>query len=327
MKKIYTIENVTQEALKYDNKTDFYTFSSKYYEAAKSLKILKEVCSHMPKRMVYNKKWTKKVLIEAAQKFDNRKDFCKHNWPAYRSASIQGLLDEICSHMDRIRVPSNYWTKERLQEEALKYSTKAEFHKNSPQACNAAYGKGLIDEICQHMASIWEIKWDDPEKIKLEALKYNTRTDFIQNASGAYAAATDLNILDEVCSHMKLGRTSSKDEIVLFEIVKQKFPNTKKLRHRHIAIENKPHITGFDVDIYIPDLNKGIEFDGNYWHSPENLRKGRKHWPLEDVQNYHQIKDEYFKSKGIELLHIKEFDWKNNNLQCIQQVNEFLGVL
>lgn len=43
------------------------------------------------------------------------------------------------------------------------------------------------------------------EGIKVEALKYSTRTEFARS-SGAYASAVNKGILDEVCSHMLAGR-------------------------------------------------------------------------------------------------------------------------
>ena len=40
------------------------------------------------------------------------------------------------------------------------------------------------------------------ENLKKEALKYKTRTEFIKNASGAYDAARNMGVVDEICSHM-----------------------------------------------------------------------------------------------------------------------------
>lgn len=47
------------------------------------------------------------------------------------------------------------------------------------------------------------ITWNK-ELIKKEALKYNTRSQFARNASGAYAAAKRLGCFDEVCAHMTI---------------------------------------------------------------------------------------------------------------------------
>jgi hypothetical protein len=55
---------------------------------------------------------------------------------------------------------------------------------------------------------------------------------------------------------------------------------------------------GFELDIFIPEFNLGIEFNGLYWHS--ELYKDSK---------YHLNKTDVCKSFGIELIHIWEDDW------------------
>ena len=37
--------------------------------------------------------------------------------------------------------------------------------------------------------------------------------------------------------------------------------------------------------------------------------KGKKLWSDEDIRNYHEIKDAWFATKGIKILHIKEEEW------------------
>jgi len=71
---------------------------------------------------------------------------------------------------------------------------------------------------------------------------------------------------------------------------------------------------------------RGIEFDGTYYHSFEFMRKTthKKSWPDEDIHNYHEIKDAWFASKGIQILHIKEEDWKLDKDQCIKKCLQFL---
>jgi len=38
-----------------------------------------------------------------------------------------------------------------IKDEAMKYNTRREFHKGAPNAYNAAYKRGLLEEICSHM--------------------------------------------------------------------------------------------------------------------------------------------------------------------------------
>lgn len=64
--------------------------------------------------------------------------------------------------------------------------------------------------------------------------------------------------------------------------------------------ENRFDYDGFEIDIYLPSLNVGIEYDGIHFHSSEKtaLRE--------------QKKNEYLKSKGVRLIRIKEINDKTN---------------
>ena len=53
-----------------------------------------------------------------------------------------------------------------------------------------------------------------------------------------------------------------------------------------------------EIDIYLPELKLGFEFNGLYWHSEEYKDK-----------NYHLDKTKYFNEKGIRIIHIWEDDW------------------
>jgi hypothetical protein len=56
----------------------------------------------------------------------------------------------------------------------------------------------------------------------------------------------------------------------------------------------------FEIDIYLPDYDLGIDFNGIYWHS--DLYRSR---------SYHQNKYKYFKEKNIQLIQIFENEWVN----------------
>ena len=63
----------------------------------------------------------------------------------------------------------------------------------------------------------------------------------------------------------------------------------------------KDIINPFEVDIYLPDLNIAIEFNGLYWHSEFYKEK-----------NYHLNKYDLCKKIGINLINIWEDDWVYN---------------
>lgn len=326
MKTEYFKENILAEALKYENRGDFVRFSSGHYSAAKKMGILREACSHMPKRagVPHNKKWTPENLQAEANLYSDRDSFSKKSPLAYRAAIKQGMLDNICQHMPKLKAPKGFWVTENIQAEALKYTRRCDFLKSASGAYDAANTLGVLDKICSHMDTA-RAAWT-PEDLKEEAKKYTQRSTFMKGSSGAYGASINLGILDEVCSHMVVVGGVSVAETSLLSEIQKKYPKAQKLIDRKVNIENKPHIQGFHVDIYIPELRKGIEFDGDYWHSVSGLSRSREDWPKEDLENYHKIKDEHFDRKGIQILHVSEKEWASDQKRCISKCFSFLEV-
>lgn len=124
----------------------------------------------------------------------------------------------------------------------------------------------------------------------------------------------------------KCANCESEAEKELFEKMKSYFPTAKKHRSK-VHIKNKSFIKRFEIDIFITELSKGIEFDGKYYHSFERMRKdkSKRLWSDDDIHNYHKIKDDWFASKGIRILHIKEEDWIKNKQACIDKCLAFLS--
>lgn len=259
------------------------------------------------------KKWTEISIKIEALKYKSRFEFKKSS-PAYHAASKLKILPDVCSHMYYRQIR---WTKEMVYTEALKYNNRNAFEEGCSAAYQTARRLNILALVCSHMDVLWEKKWTK-ETIIQEALKYNTRASFYLGSS-AYRAAQRLGMLDEVCSHMVRSSISSRPEIELFNFIKMKHITVIKLRDRKVKIPNFPLLRGFDIDIYSPELRKGIEFDGEYWHN-----KGFKRSWTSDPILYHKIKDEYFKAKGIELLHINEKDWNDNPDKCLEKCLEFL---
>lgn len=145
-----------------------------------------------------NIKWTPKLLIIEAQKYHTRKEFQENSEGAYQSARTQGLLEEICSHMEA-RLP---WTFERVFNEAKKYNSRTDFRNGSYQASVVAKSNGWYEKVCAHMDILWEEKWDYESVLK-EAKKYKYRSDFQHGSSGAYGKARKMNWLNECQAHME----------------------------------------------------------------------------------------------------------------------------
>lgn len=78
-----------------------------------------------------------------------------------------------------------------------------------------------------------------------------------------------------------------------------------------IVTNDRKLLKGQEIDIYIPELKLAIEFNGNYWHS--SLCKDKK---------YHQNKTIACARLGIHLIHIFEYEWRDEVTQA--KLKEYL---
>jgi len=99
-------------------------------------------------------KWTKENCKIEALKYSSKKEFRENSSGAYQMAYINKWFDEICTHMFFKQKPKDFWTKEKCKIEALKYSSKKEFHKNSANIYQKSFREDWLDEICSHMVYI-----------------------------------------------------------------------------------------------------------------------------------------------------------------------------
>jgi hypothetical protein len=67
-----------------------------------------------------------------------------------------------------------------------------------------------------------------------------------------------------------------------------------------VETNNKSLISPYEIDIWIPDKQIAIEFDGLYWHSESAGGKDKK---------YHVTKTDMCNAKNIKLIHIFEDEW------------------
>ena len=111
------------------------------------------------------------------------------------------------------------------------------------------------------------------------------------------------------CPHCFKAPTSKKEKEVL-EFVKSNY-NSEILENHKGLFPNKQ----MELDIYLPNLNLGIEFDGDYWHS------------LEDAKERDERKNKLCEEKGIKLIRIKESEWDNNRKAVEKQILEVIESL
>jgi hypothetical protein len=97
------------------------------------------------------------------------------------------------------------------------------------------------------------------------------------------------------CGCLK-SRSKHEDEIIDW----LKDLSFKNIKNNEMFFENG--VKKFEIDVYLPDLNFGIEFHGLVWHHDGEKSK-----------DYHQQKYIYFKNKNIKLIQIFQNEWINKS--------------
>lgn len=106
------------------------------------------------------------------------------------------------------------------------------------------------------------------------------------------------NKLKEWCQANPEKMFTSKAEQEIKDWVRTFYPSAEKYREEQ-----------YEIDIYVPEINLGIEYNGLFWHS-----ESTKH------RNYHLNKTNFFAKRGIRIIHIWEHEWKDRK----EQVKSFL---
>lgn len=84
-----------------------------------------------------------------------------------------------------------------------------------------------------------------------------------------------------------------------------------------LVLNKKNIIKPYELDIYIPELKKAIEFNGMYWHYYERNKECKP-------KGYHAMKSNLCGNKGIKLLHIREDLWVEKPDQMKTVISNFL---
>lgn len=110
----------------------------------------------------------------------------------------------------------------------------------------------------------------------------------------------------------------------LLSEIQKKYPSA--VSKRFTVKDSKFVAKCFEIDIYVSEINKGVEFNGRYWHSQEQLKKRFSKWEAKDVERYHDLKTDFFKSIGVNIIYIQESDWRIDKTAEISKALDFLGV-
>ena len=229
-------ERCLEEAKKYKTRMDFKKNASAAYKVSCQQGWINEVCGHMTQLQQPRGFWTKERCHKEALKYTTKVDFRAGCHSAYQTASREGWVNDICSHMIATTLPNGYWNRDRCHHEALKYTTRTDFHDGCISAYNAAFFHNWLDDICSHM----QVKMHKytKDECQLEANKYKRRIDFMNNSPHHYSWAIRHGYMKEICSHMERQGNLHYRKIYVFEFADHhayvglaQYPKSRERQH------------------------------------------------------------------------------------------------
>ena len=90
---------------------------------------------------------------------------------------------------------------------------------------------------------------------------------------------------------------------------------TKIIGDKNIIKNDRKVLEGKEIDLLVPSIKLGIEYNGLKWHSEE----------FNKDKNYHLHKTELAESKGYHLIHIFEDEWLEHKELVLNKIKHFLG--
>ena len=110
------------------------------------------------------------------------------------------------------------------------------------------------------------------------------------------------------------GLHESKGQIELYNTIKNKYPGVVVIKNqRGLLLENE----GLEIDIWIPQLRIGIEYNGDYWHDRNTYEDDIIN---NNVTTRERIKDILAANNNITLIQIWESDFKSNKKDVLDYI-------
>lgn len=118
----------------------------------------------------------------------------------------------------------------------------------------------------------------------------------------------------------------SRPESLIREYIQKNYNfNIEKNRN---LIKSKYNKNWFlEIDMYIPDLKIGFEFNGKYWHSDDFLYKRWSDLHKEaygNAEGYHKYKYEEAKRNGIDLYFIEEEEFNQDKEKIYNKIDDII---
>lgn len=221
---------------------------------------------------------------------------CKHTWKANIPMLLRGSSCPNCSWLNRFK------TNEEFKNEIYKINSDIELLEEYTDS------KTPVKSKCKICGNIFYVYPNNA--ITTGFIRCNVCNPKPKSIKETYFYETlKTNINKTIKYTLFKNKTNMTNKELQIEL--------KYLKNKYLLERNRQYTINSirrELDIYLPNLKIGIEFDGNYWHSDNVITKNRS-----------QIKKkEFFEKLGIRVIFIREdeFDYIENKI-----INRLLSIL
>lgn len=210
----WTKEKCFESALEYDKRTEWRHKQPLAYKIARKNGWFDECTAHMEKIKKSEFYWTKEKCVESALEYNRRTNWMQKRPLAYKTARNNNWLEECTEHMEKLKNPQSYWTKEKCIESALKFNTKRDWSYSENPAYAAACKYNWLTDCTAHMKCLRKPNgfWTK-EKCSESAIKYASSRQWAKCDKGAYETARRNGWLPECNAHLKRDSLTKRMEI------------------------------------------------------------------------------------------------------------------
>ena len=260
------------------------------------------------------KKYGVKFPLQNKELYEKYKNTCLEKYSYTHPAKSKEVQDKI--------------KQTNLQKHGTKYYLETqEFKEKSKKALLEKYG---VDNISKHketkLKSVYSYRKTYKKNYynrfyKLLSTKnielLDSKEDFINNTEHKYKCLSCNKVFLSKFTNIQVVHCLncysiflSNKELDLYRWIFSLLLNSTIIQH------DRSILNGKELDIYIPDKNLAIEFNGDYWHSEYYKDK-----------NYHLDKTLKCQEKGIRLIHIFEHEWDSKRLIVESIIRNKLGLI
>jgi len=280
---------------------------------------LKTIYSDIPDKNILISDYKKYSISQIAKKYKKSHRTIK-KWLEYFDIPILSSQEQIAKYND-IQLP----TKEELE---IDYITNQLSNKEIIKKYNIS--KRILYTMLKNYNIVpqgWKNHNTNKRKINYSGLIDKKTHDNLNDKNWILNVYPfDQYSYIDIAEDLNIDVLTIRKRLSLFNIEKDYRPDQKRSQYEkeicklldlwnvNYVINDRLCVNGYECDIFIKELNFGIEFNGNYWHS--DLVKQDK--------NYHVNKFLCFKKQNINLYQIYEYQWLMNKDKIIKELKHKL---